>query len=575
MNAEPLIHPDSVVLVTGGARGITAQCVIELAKFAHCKFILLGRSSIAEPEPAWASTCRDETEIKRHIMNDLTANGEKPTPMAVQKIYRRIQSTNEIKHTLEAVQAAGGQAQYLSADVSDLDGLQQLAPVVAKLGPITGIIHGAGSLADKLIEKKTGSDFDTVLSPKVDGLENLVTCVPPGQLDFLILFSSIVGFFGNVGQADYAIANEILNKSAYLLKKYHPACHVVSIDWGPWDGGMVTPELKKAFTERNIQVIPMEAGTRLLVNELTSGNNQSVQVVVGSQPVVMASELSGELKTFRIRRKLKLEDNPFLYDHVIGDHPVLPATCAALWIVNSCEQMYPGYTFLSLENFKVLKGIVFEDNTSKDYVLDLKEVYKNGSVKFDAVIWSQNQKGRTFYHYSLQVTLVRKLPEIPHIEPLDVVYANPVKGAEEVDLYHNGTLFHGPSFQGVERVLSLDSNKLTMQCYLPQVEEHTQGQFPVQTANPYIYDTIVQCLLIWAQAYYQAPCLPSSLDKFEQFRPVPFNTRFYVSMEVVSQSETSVVGDILVQDEQGQLFVRITGLEGTISKQLKRFIGKS
>jgi acyl transferase domain-containing protein len=68
---------------------------------------------------------------------------------------------------------------------------------------------------------------------------------PVTQLHFLVLFSSIVGFYGNIGQSDYAIANEILNKSAHRIKNQYPNLHVISIDWGPWEAGMVTPELKK------------------------------------------------------------------------------------------------------------------------------------------------------------------------------------------------------------------------------------------------------------------------------------------------------------------------------------------
>ena len=93
---------------------------------------------------------------------------------------------------------------------------------VSRLGKVTGIIHGAGTLVDKLIEKKTETDFETVYTPKVAGLENMLRSVDVARLDFLVLFSSIVGFYGNVGQSDYAIANEILNKSAYLLKRKLP-----------------------------------------------------------------------------------------------------------------------------------------------------------------------------------------------------------------------------------------------------------------------------------------------------------------------------------------------------------------
>ncbi len=576
MSPKVLVNPSSVVLVSGGARGITARCVIKLAQRSQCKFILLGRTPNGEVEPEWAQGCVDESELKKRIMQHLSQSGEKPTPAKVQSLFKKIQSQREIHETLHAVEEAGGQAEYVSVDITDSAALQSnLAGPVQRLGPVTGIIHGAGNLADKLIEKKSEKDFETVFSPKVDGLENLLHTVSPRQLDFLVLFSSIVGFYGNVGQADYAIANEVLNKTAYRIKRENPACHVVSIDWGPWDAGMVTPELKKAFAEKNVEIIPVDVGANLLVEELAPSNQDTVQVVMGTPPAYPAEELDAELRTYQIRRKLSLEANPFLYDHVIGESPVLPATCSATWVVNACEQLYPGYAFLSVDHYKVLKGIVFDENLADEYVLDLKEVAKSpqGRVAFDALIWSLNKRGRRIFHYSLGVTLVKQLPPAPLLDlpsTLAGPHSPPISGRE---LYKNGTLFHGASFQGVDQVLHVSPGKLVMQCILPEIDEHQQGQFPVQTANPFIYDAIVQCLLIWAQYSYQAPCLPSRLENLVQYRSIPFGEPCLVTMEVQSQSETSVVGDITVQDPSGQVYVEIKGLEGTISTLLKRFIG--
>jgi NAD(P)-dependent dehydrogenase (short-subunit alcohol dehydrogenase family) len=572
MNKPSYVNSSSVVLVSGGARGITAQCVIKLAQAAKCKFILLGRSAPVDL-PEYARNGHTDAELKRCIMEDIQSRGDKALPAKVNSVFRSIQATREIHQTVEAVNAAGGQAQYLSADITDLEALRSgLASATATMGAVTGVVHGAGSLADKLIEKKTEQDFESVYSPKITGLENILACVPVADLDFLVLFSSIVGFYGNVGQSDYAIANEILNKSAHRIKNQYPNLHVISIDWGPWEAGMVTPELKKMFEERNIKMIPVEAGAQMLVNELIPSSQNAVQVVVGQAPAYPAGYLDAELRQYQIRRRLKLEANPFLSDHRIGERPVLPATCAAAWVVNACEQLYPGFRFFRLEQFKVLKGIVFDDSLAKEHVLNLTEVSKadTGEVVFDARIWSLNNQGRTFYHYSLKVTLVRTLAEAPVMSLPKVERPRSILGQS---LYQNGTLFHGPAFQGVQRVQHVGRDNLVMQVALPRVHENVQGQFPVQSGNPFIYDAIVQGLLIWSQEFYQAPCLPSRLESFVQYRPIPFEDTVHVSMKIAAQSETAVVGDVTVQDAEGRVYVQIKGLEGTISRQLGRFIG--
>jgi NAD(P)-dependent dehydrogenase (short-subunit alcohol dehydrogenase family) len=572
MNAKNLVHRDSVVLVSGGARGITASCVIKLAERSHCKFILLGRSSPEMPPVGFDASGCEDAELKRRIAADLSGKGEKPAPARIQKIFSGIRSSQEISETIRAVEQAGGKAEYMQVDVADRDLPARLEEPVSRLGAVTGIIHGAGTLVDRLIEKKTESDFDTVYTPKVAGLENLINSVQTSRLDFLVLFSSIVGFYGNVGQSDYAIANEILNKSAYMLRRKLPDCHVISINWGPWDSGMVTPELKKMFEARSVEVIPTEIGARMLVEALMPSGQEAVQVVVGGVPLRPAANVDADPRQYQIRRNLKADDNPFLFDHMIGGRPVLPATCAASWVVYSCEQLYPGYRFFCMDSFKVLKGIVFDESLADEHVLDLKEIFKSEEkIVFEARVWSQNPKGRQIHHYSVQVTLMRELPAPP-------VYLLENRPTEETIsgslLYQNGTLFHGPSFQGVKRVLHISKGKLAMEVVLPHMEDRIQGQFPAYTANPFIYDAIVQCVLIWAQYFYQAPCLPSSLRKLEQYKPIPFGVPCRVTMEVESQSSSSVVGNILVQDDQGQTYIRLNGLEGTISPNLNRYIGK-
>ena len=579
MKSNPAISRDSVVLVSGGARGITAQCVIKLAQHHPANYILLGRSSIKEDLPDWTKNCPDDAELKRNIMTYLTEKGEKPTPQNVEKQFKNIRSQQEVELTLDSIRKTGSNVDYIDVDVSNTTMMKdKLSEPIQKYGKVTGVIHGAGSLADRRIERKTEKDYETVISPKIDGLKNLFAVAPVKNLNFLVLFSSIVGVFGNIGQTDYAIANEVLNKAAFQAKRENPNCRVLSINWGPWDSGMVTPELKRAFAERNMDVIATEAGAELMVNEITTSDpikDQPVQIVVGAIPTRPAGQFSSELKKYRIRRNLSLDANPFLIDHQIGNNPVLPATCGASWVASACEQLYPGYTFFQLEDYKVLKGIVFDDSLAKEHVLELTEVEKTaeGKVKFSAKIFSQHKNGKPIFHYSLNVVLVKTMPSTPvHILPLNGNNLEQKHIMGET-LYRDGTLFHGPAFQGVQRVLNISEGRLILECNLPAISPEQQGQFPLQTSNPFIYDAIVQSLLIWTQQYYQAPCLPSHLVQLDQFTAIPFNQTCLVDMQIVSHSETSVVADIWVVDSKGNVYVKFTQLQGTISPLLKRFIG--
>jgi hypothetical protein len=195
-------------------------------------------------------------------------------------------------------------------------------------------------------------------------------------------------------------------------------------------------------------------------------------------------------------------------------------------------------------------------------------------IRFDARVTSKNSKEMPVFHYSLNVELEREQPRSPAhmlaIQPL-AEEQSPISGS---NLYSDGTLFHGPSFQGVKRVLHISEGRMLIECNLPAIPPEKQGQFPTQTTNPFIYDAIVQSILIWSQKFYEAPCLPSHLDMLEHFKAIPFNQDCLVDVQIVSHSSTHVLANIYVTNSKGDVYVIFRNLKGTISPMLRRLIGK-
>lgn len=567
------VTASTVFLVSGGARGITGQCVIELARHFRCKFVLLGRTAVKD-EPAWAAGAQDEAELKKRAIADTQARGEKPTPALIGKAVNSVLAQREIRQTVDAVKKAGADAVYVSADITNLAALRQALASANHFGPITGILHGAGNLADKLIENKTEADFETVYSAKVTGLENLLAVVPAGQLASLVLFSSVAGFYGNIGQADYAIANEVLNKTAHHYKKLHPDCNVISINWGPWDGGMVTPQLRDYFDKLNISVIPVELGTRMLVNELVGNGSSPAQIVIGSAIRPQPAPPSDELAIYHLRRALRLEDNPFLGDHVVNGQAVLPMVSAMAWMAGACEQIHPGYHYFSFENYRVLKGIVFDESLADEYTLELKEVSKDADeIAIDALVRSHNPEGKPRFHYSARITLRSQIPDAPLLETdFEPLSGEGIPGAT---FYQDGTLFHGYSFQGVDQILSLTERGLVMRCVLPPVDETYQGQFPVQVFNYFMVDIGLQSIGIWSRHFYKMGSLPLRAARGRHFRQGVFNQTFYVTMEVSSHSETNVTATIILHDADKRIYLIIDDLEVTMSMRLNELFLKN
>ena len=145
---------------------------------------------------------------------------------------------------LAALSAQTDWVTYRQVDLGDPD---QVAGLIASIceahGRLDGILHSAGMTADNFILKKTAAELTAVLAPKVAGTCHLDEASRDVALDFVVMFSSIASAVGNVGQADYAMANAYMDQfAAYrndLAASGQRQGHALSIQWPLWqDGGM-------------------------------------------------------------------------------------------------------------------------------------------------------------------------------------------------------------------------------------------------------------------------------------------------------------------------------------------------
>lgn len=288
---QPILNQQDVILITGGARGVTAECAVELASTFSPVIILMGRSSLPEPEPAWMKPLTTEADIKKGILTNLFNGSPPPSPMELQKICSRILAGREIIQSLARIKSAGSTVKYYCTDIRNQENLNKtLENVRREFGAISAVIHGAGILKDKFIVDKTQEQFTAVFDTKVEGMENLLQFTMEDPLKYVIFFSSVAARTGNKGQVDYAMANEVLNKTAQFYSKRKNIipdnslhqCRFISINWGPWEGGMVTPQLKREFTKRNIELIPLREGSKSLVDELYFASESEVEVIRGA-----------------------------------------------------------------------------------------------------------------------------------------------------------------------------------------------------------------------------------------------------------------------------------------------------
>lgn len=276
------LDPQSVLLITGGARGITGRIAIALARETGGRFVLVGRSHLPADEPADLAPLADPAALRQHFIAMQRGPGQRSTPAEVEHRIREIQRDREIRSNLAAINAAANETVYRAVDVrNDVEFGGLIEEIYRRWGRIDAVIHGAGLIEDKLIRDKTSASFARVFATKVRSANTLVRCLRPESLKYLVFFTSVSGRFGNAGQSDYSAANEYLSKLARNLDAHWPG-RVVAISWGPWDGGMVTDELRRLYRSRGIEPMPQQAGVDAFLNELRLHDGREPEVLLGS-----------------------------------------------------------------------------------------------------------------------------------------------------------------------------------------------------------------------------------------------------------------------------------------------------
>jgi NAD(P)-dependent dehydrogenase (short-subunit alcohol dehydrogenase family) len=281
--AESAIDPQAVLLVTGGARGITAAITIDVARRYQPTLVVVGRTAAASSdEPDHLEGVRSERELKAALIAEARRTGQPISAIAIEKAYTTLLHQREVRDNLNEMRRLGARVDYRQTDVVDDRAFGAVIEDTYRIyGRLDGVIHGAGVIEDALLEHKTPESFGRVFDTKMRSALTLARHVRPESLRFLALFTSVAGRFGNRGQIDYAAANESLNKLAMYLDVRWPG-RIVSLNWGPWATlGLASGAVRQELIDRGMKPIEIADGCLAFDRELKYGRKGQVEVVLG------------------------------------------------------------------------------------------------------------------------------------------------------------------------------------------------------------------------------------------------------------------------------------------------------
>ena len=587
--------PDSgdTVLITGGARGVTAEVAVAMAEAGQPRLILMGRSPEPDKEPDWLIGLNSEAEIKRAI---LTHVGPSITPQEVQAEFNRIRAGREIRRTIERISQAGSEVAYRSADVRDADAVRQtLAPLIEEYGPVTGLVHGAGVLADRNIEDKSDDDFAQVYGTKVGGLRSVLKAIGESSLKAMVLFSSSTARFGRRGQVDYAAANEVLNKVAQAETARRDGCRVVSVNWGPWDGGMVTPGLRAIFADEGIEVIGMQSGAAYLLDEIAASDGPAEVLVLGSGSQIPqvgsppapgrngahasangtrtsrngagpAGNGTGELPTV-FERTITTDTHEFMASHVLDGRAVLPAAMTLEWLAHGALHGNPGLRFVGVDDLRVFKGVLVHPNESIQVRICADKAQKQGNeFLVVAELCSGGSNGRRVLHARAVVVLAAEQPDAGTAQLSGDLPALD----QSIEAIYAETLFHGPKMRGLLAVESCGDAGLVARCRVAPPPRDWMEE-PVRSrwiADPLALDSGLQAMIVWTSERVGELSLPSRFTRYRQFVPSFPKEGARIVIDVHERTNGKVVSDIDWIGDDGNLLARLEGYESVVDSSL-------
>ncbi len=222
---------DHVYWIIGGLQGVGAETALHLAMQGATRLVISGRTPLPPAE-----------------QYDAVLQGEDLPLIAKIKVLRRLEE-------------AGCQVLYLAGDVADNQSMhEQYNRIKQQWGAIHGVIHSALHLEDAFISGKSWDSFERVLAPRVWGTILLDRLTREEPLEFFILFSSLAGVIGNIGQGDYAAASCFMDHFVTEGGRQGSGTRR-SVQWGQWSlGRQVSPVVRDFMNRYTLRSIRVDEG---------------------------------------------------------------------------------------------------------------------------------------------------------------------------------------------------------------------------------------------------------------------------------------------------------------------------
>ena len=575
----------TVFAVTGAAGAIVSAIVADLAKASGGTFHLIDLAPEPDPaDPDLIQFAADRDGLKKTIADRLAAGGTRPTPVLIERELARCERLHSALIAIQAVRAAGGQAYYHAADLTDPGAVASvMADIRDRHGRVDVLLHAAGLDISRAIADKEPREYDLVFDVKSDGLFNLLHAAEGMPLGAVVAFSSVAGRFGNAGQTDYAAANDLLCKIMSSFRATRPDTRAIAVDWTAWGGlGMATRgSIPKVMAMAGIEMLAPEAGIPWIGRELAAGPF-SGEVVVGGQlgmltaendvtggldpaaidassagPMIGAISGMGIYSGLSAQTTLDPAAQPFLHDHRIDGTPVLPGVMGIEAFAALAGLAVPGMRVADVEQVDFIAPLKFYRDEPRTITVTAVIRPDGADLVADCTLSASRmlageQAPRVTTHFTGQVRLTSAAVEHDaEQERAEAPGAHEAPAVTQDDIYH--VFFHGPAYQVVREAWHRGADAVArLARHMPAGNTPETGH---TATEPRLAEACFQTAGLWEIGHAGHMALPAHADLVSMaHQPVPEAELFAVAHPAADGSF-----DCQVLDGDGDVILRVNG----------------
>lgn len=381
---QPYLDSDSVVIATGGARGVTAVLVEDLLTRFGCRVIALGRTDPSSTRAEIRNMNeQDFKDYEAQFYRDELARNKSRKITDLKREYLAYRAANEVCEVTKRMQAISGKYEYHGVDITSERAVDEMvAAAYRKYGRVDLVLHGAGVQVSTALTKKSLSDFRKIVATKLGGLSNLYKSCKKhsnGHRTHYHILTSVFSYMGNDGQPDYGAANEAMNRIAANMNSTGGGTHWSSMAWLGWAGiGMTRDsEFAALAASRKLRGVTKEEGQQIFaalmkgtpaapINVLLAdGEIDYYKVAIQSEarPALppaspptaspVRPQAASALNTRQdvvIERELSVESTPYLLNHLVEGVPTMPGAFMIAVVGEAALELRPNLKIISFEN---------------------------------------------------------------------------------------------------------------------------------------------------------------------------------------------------------------------------------